>query len=128
MRLIAIAPLALLASSCADPGDHPTPEDALLLEAQEAVRAELKDPDSARFTDEITTTVLPSIGAVCFGSVNSKNSYGGYTGAQHYFYRRGQGAVLQEQGMDAWRSIHEACLAELKRSTDEALASVKRAG
>jgi hypothetical protein len=127
MKHVVAAPLALLVASCGDPGAHQTPEEALLLEAQEAVRAELKDPESARFTDEITTTVLPSIGAVCFGSVNSKNSFGGYTGAQHYFYRRGQGAVLQEQGMDAWRPIHEACLAELKRSAQPAdrQASVK---
>ena len=94
MRLIAIAPLALLASSCADPGDHPTPEEALLLEAQEAVRAELKDPDSAKFGKlDAAVIVLPAIGAVCFGTVNAKNAFGGYTGPQKFFYQRGRGAV-----------------------------------
>lgn len=125
MRLIALAPFALLAASCTDAGEPQTAEQALLLEAQDAVRAVLKDPDSAKFDDAITTTVMPSIGAVCFGSVNSKNGFGGYTGAQHYFYRRGGPAVLQEQGMAAWGPINDACIAELQRVAADPNQAVK---
>lgn len=115
MRRTVVAALALLAASCTDPGAPQTAEQALLIEAQQAVRAELKDPDSAKFEDGISTVVLPSIGAVCFGSVNSKNGFGGYTGAQHYFYRRGDAPVLQEHGLDAWKPINDACLDEMRR-------------
>lgn len=114
-----IAPLALLVASCGDPGAHQTPEEALMMEAQEAVRAELKDPESARFGETAATIVLPSIGAVCFGTVNAKNSFGGYAGEQKFFYRRGQGVILLERGGDGWQSVNDACLAELKRITRE---------
>ena len=43
---------------------------------KQAVRAELKDPDSAKFKDEIVVQTRACI------SVNAKNSYGGYTGAK----------------------------------------------
>ncbi|HHV68920.1 MAG TPA: DUF4124 domain-containing protein [Ochrobactrum intermedium] len=49
-------------------------------ELQAAVRASLKDPDSANFND------LQHVGdgrALC-GQVNAKNSYGGYTGFKRF--------------------------------------------
>lgn len=119
MKHVVTAPLALLVASCVDPGAHQTAEEALMVEAQEAVRAELKDPESARFGETAATIVLPSIGAVCFGTVNAKNSFGGYVGEQKFFYRRGQGAILLERGGAGWQSINDACLAELKRVARE---------
>lgn len=44
--------------------------------AEDKVRTHLKDPDSARF-DGVAAN--PKTGAIC-GSVNAKNSHGGYTG------------------------------------------------
>lgn len=46
---------------------------------QAAVRATLKDPDSARFERIIASRNATGRIAVC-GFVNAKNSYGGYTG------------------------------------------------
>ncbi len=48
--------------------------------ARAALKRSLKDPESARFRDE---AFYP--GAVC-GLINSKNSYGGYTGDKLYLY------------------------------------------
>lgn len=53
-----------------------------------AVRAELKDPDSAKFKDELVVRTRACI------SVNAKNSYGGYTGATI--------AHLRNLGVDNW--------------------------
>jgi hypothetical protein len=47
--------------------------------AQERVKDVLKDPESARFRSEF----VGRDGAVC-GFVNSKNSYGGYSGFERY--------------------------------------------
>ena len=44
------------------------------------VRAQLKDPDSAKFSE---VTFNRAKGAGC-GYVNAKNSMGGYTGASHF--------------------------------------------
>lgn len=55
---------------------------------KKAVRAELKDPDSAKFKDELVVRTRACI------SVNAKNSYGGYTGATI--------AHLQNLGSDNW--------------------------
>lgn len=51
-----------------------------LAAAHVAVKRILKDPESARFTDEFAK---PDV--VC-GLVNGKNSYGGYVGARRYVF------------------------------------------
>lgn len=48
-----------------------------------AVKAELKDPYSARFTDVHQNATLDSL--VC-GYVNSKNGFGAYTGRKPFTY------------------------------------------
>lgn len=52
-----------------------------ILNAQKAVSALLKDPSSAKFTNER----VGSNGVVC-GFINAKNSFGAYTGPQRYAY------------------------------------------
>jgi hypothetical protein len=51
--------------------------------AENAIRAKLKDPESARFSDMIRKTTANARGeptdVVC-GRVNAKNGFGGYTG------------------------------------------------
>ena len=54
--------------------------------AEEAVRASLKDGESARFSEVRIGRILDAttgVGAVC-GRVNAKNSFGGYGGAQRF--------------------------------------------
>jgi hypothetical protein len=53
------------------------------------VKAQLKDPASARFKGVKQT----SPGHWC-GWVNAKNSYGGYTGFQVFFWHDGKAALL----------------------------------
>lgn len=55
---------------------------------EKAVRAKLKDPDSAKFENAIVVQTRACI------SVNAKNSYGGYTGATI--------AHLEKLGSDHW--------------------------
>jgi hypothetical protein len=55
---------------------------------KKAIRAKLKDPDSAKFGNEIVVQTRACI------SVNAKNSYGGYTGATI--------AHLKNLGSDNW--------------------------
>jgi hypothetical protein len=55
---------------------------------KKAVRAKLKDPDSAKFKDEVVVQTRACI------SVNAKNSYGGFTGATI--------AHLKNLGLDNW--------------------------
>lgn len=56
----------------------PSPEAQQIAAAHEFVRASLKDPESAQFTDDVTGP-----GVVC-GKVNAKNSFGGYVGPRQY--------------------------------------------
>ena len=64
--------------------------DSLLIGlAQTSVKGQLKDPESAKFgqitllTPEQQSVKFKSIRVAC-GSVNAKNSYGGYTGALRF--------------------------------------------
>ncbi|WP_125834597.1 hypothetical protein [Pseudomonas sp. o96-267] len=63
---------------------------AILRIAQENVRKRLKDPESASFSD----LFIGQSGVPC-GSVNSKNSFGGYTGYQRFLASGGGLAVLE---------------------------------
>ncbi len=66
---------------------------AILRVAQENVRKRLKDPDSASFTG----LFIGKSGVPC-GEVNSKNSFGGYTGYQR-FVASGGGLAFLESDM-----------------------------
>jgi hypothetical protein len=79
--------------------------------ARSAVLANLKDPDSAKFGTTFTrkmvsgSTVLTLLGyavdqrtdLVC-GTVNSKNSFGGYVGMTVFAYRVGRKDVFIDEG------------------------------
>lgn len=60
--------------------------------AKEAVRQQLRDPESARFSG-VYVHRGPSGAAVC-GRVNAKNGFGGYTGDSDFFVI-GSAAVLE---------------------------------
>ena len=121
MRLISAAML-LLSSCSAEPSSGPdtlqvasnsqsrttaAPPDLraqLIGEARAAVLAELPDPESARFSNEVG--VLVEDGIVC-GYVNAKNASGGYAGNTHFLYNRGSGVALP--GEEAYIGSRESC-------------------
>lgn len=52
--------------------------------AEGYIRAQMRDPDSAKFTD---VEIIRSVGtpyAIC-GSVNAKNAFGAYAGARRFY-------------------------------------------
>jgi hypothetical protein len=74
--------------------------------AHEQVKYVLKDPESARFRSEF----IGKDGAVC-GFVNSKNSYGGYSGFQRYIATQDQ-VVIDSDEREAWKMDsrwHDLC-------------------
>lgn len=81
---------------------------ALKTDAQQAVRAMLKDPESANFKD-VRISAGFDFKVVC-GQVNSKNGFGAYTGYQ-YFVSGGTSKTtyLQEQVRDFKTLWNEFC-------------------
>lgn len=67
--------------------------------AQRAIRAQLKDPESARFSDVFVHQTKDSLTAVC-GSVNARNGFGGYDGDKAFFVI-GSIALIQPPSGDA---------------------------
>jgi hypothetical protein len=55
--------------------------------AQQAVRRQMKDPESTRFDKGSQLYKLGNGDIAVCGSVNAKNSYGGYTGYGPYYVR-----------------------------------------
>lgn len=78
-----------------------------IVAAQRAVRASLKDPDSAQFKD-VYANYTEEFQVVACGQVNSKNSLGGYTGFKR-FVSNGKSAIIEgrDNVADAWAG---ACL------------------
>jgi hypothetical protein len=62
-------------------------------DAQRAVRAELKDPDSAKFRGIKLRKGDDGEPYGYCGWVNYKNSYGGYTGENYFIYNFKKGKV-----------------------------------
>ena len=73
--------------------------------SESAVRAKLKDPGSAQFKNQRVSAK----GAAC-GEVNSKNSFGGYTGYTRYIFA-GKDLTIFESDMapgefdTSWRQV-----------------------
>lgn len=91
--------------SAMNPGVVPERKSALD-EAQLAIKRQLKDPDSAQFRD--ATPFFKTLYNFGFGAVgnyeplwalcvevNSKNSYGGYTGFQNWLVKFRDGRIVQ---------------------------------
>lgn len=56
-------------------------ESVWLLQGQDSIKARLKDPNSAKFRN---TFFADNVAPVACGEVNSKNSFGGYTGYKRF--------------------------------------------
>ena len=78
-------------------------DSAATRDAKEAVKTSLRDPYSAQFSnvEEIKKT-----GVVC-GEVNSKNSFGAFTGAKTFVYD--QGRLIIEDDALGFSTILEKC-------------------
>lgn len=74
--------------------------------AKRALRAELKDPESAQFKD-VYANYTEEYDVVACGRVNAKNGFGGYTGFKR-FVSSGKSVILEGRDniAQAWR---EAC-------------------
>lgn len=100
MRVVMLLSLAAIGTSALAQADA-KPEMTI---AEPAVRATLKDPDSAKFSwpyDFTYTSFRPSafgkqrwVWVVC-GTVNAKNSYGGYVGAAAVLVMAENGVVTK---------------------------------
>ncbi|PPU78228.1 hypothetical protein XcuCFBP2542_03115 [Xanthomonas cucurbitae] len=79
----------------------------MIVAAERAVRAELKDPDAAQFK-EVRANYTEEFGVVVCGRVNGKNELGGYTGFRR-FVSGGKSVILEGRDniADAWA---RACL------------------
>ncbi len=63
-----------------------------IAEARKSVVIHFKDPDSAKFRNEVIyhNSEIQNGGIGVCGEVNSKNSYGAYTGFERYYYSFGE--------------------------------------
>lgn len=78
-----------------------------IVSAQKAVRRMMKDPDAVQFKD-VYANYTEQYGVAACGLVNSKNSYGAYTGFKR-FVSSGKSVILE--GRDNIKSAWEnACL------------------
>ena len=66
----------------------------LIEKAKNAVKHELKDPDSAQFRN---VHIKRGFEGVVQGEVNAKNSYGGYIGFDKFYYDKKTGEVDYEK-------------------------------
>lgn len=80
----------------------------LVAGAQSAVKARLKDPDSAEFGQ----TVYREPGIVC-GYVNAKNSFGGYTGEKGFIVDiEGKSLMIQGEADGFTKAWNSRCAAK----------------
>jgi hypothetical protein len=114
MQIRAIYPaLALLfASACGSmgaQGDEVDPKQAEFEQkVQHAVRAILRDPASAQFSD---VKAYPEANAAC-GKVNAKNAFGGYAGEESFAYSLGD-AATESSDASLWMKLSNACQAAM---------------
>lgn len=82
-------------------------ENSTILQAKKAVKNTLKDPISAEFGN-IFFNETDEVGAVACGTVNSKNSFGAYSGFQP-FISNGKTVFLQEKDSNFSSVWQAAC-------------------
>lgn len=70
---------------------------------QKILLKKLKDPDSAKFSDEFVSYKMG--GPVVCGKVNSKNSFGGFTGPKHYIGGGDTVGVFTEEEVDGFADL-----------------------
>lgn len=108
IKSIALPVLAILSlAGCGSPTSNASgkaerdPEDYkswLIARTEVGVKARLRDPDTAEFSD-VHTTTYQGAEVVC-GHVNAKNGFGGMTGRQK-FVGTGDTVFVEEDGASA---------------------------
>lgn len=88
MRIAHLALLATVALAAEPVLAEKVDAIAEMQRAKEAVSAQLKDPESARFKDVVFRSLKNGF-AVC-GQVNAKNSFGGYVGFRAFYVSDGK--------------------------------------
>lgn len=125
-----IAPFALLIAlfvgGCsaldADGGSEAAEKQAAFEQRVEAtVRAILRDPDSAKFSE---VKAYPDAGVAC-GKVNAKNAFGGFVGDDNFAYADGR-AALASSNPDTWGVYSNACGVAMKGDALHRLQDAKR--
>ncbi len=98
MRAFLIAAIALTGCSGPSPEiEKDSNDSAMIMAAQEMVRATLKDPASAEFRNDRIGQFQGK--SVACGEVNANNSFGGKTGFKRYVAAN-ELAVITEEGME----------------------------
>lgn len=98
MRAVIIMAIALAGCSGPSPEIQQESKDrAMVMAAQDMVRATLKDPESAQFRNGRIRKFQGK--DVACGEVNANNSFGGKTGFKRYV-AASEDAVVTEEGME----------------------------
>lgn len=105
-----IGTLALTAqvSVAAKDSDDLWKQAVLQTDAEYAVRAMLRDPDSATFGD-IDTFRTPSGAYIACGRVNAKNGFGGYGGFKRFVSRGTPGTTVVEGNVSDFQKAWSLC-------------------
>lgn len=81
-------------------------------DAKEAVRRLMKDPDSAQFRDVSRCSKPDAI----WGEVNSKNSYGAYSGFERFIFADGEAVVwgdnMSSYDLERWQRAARKCYSD----------------
>lgn len=100
-----------------------SPANTLKRKAEEAVRHDLRDPDSAQFRYDTVEMVYPDTGIVC-GEVNSRNAFGAYAGFERFAYSTRLGVGMESQDSGPFDEIFQQCLGEMGAETRRIRASL----
>lgn len=83
-------------------------------EIEEKVRSSLKDPDSAKFSERKIHHAGKN-GAITCGTVNAKNSFGGYSGAMAYMHFQGDIVVASNEAQSL--TVTMCCMHVIEAAT-----------
>jgi hypothetical protein len=121
-RLItALASISIAMASSASWAETPTDHAANVvaaaqIAAEQAVKEQLRDPNSANFDIRDLRFKIVSTGMLVCGTVNAKNGFGGYTGKQNWIVLADwasdgsvQGRAMIEGTPDFWPSWRKVC-------------------
>lgn len=81
-------------------------DDAMIRDAEKAMTAKLRDPDSAQYRNMAVRRTSSGQLHVC-GEVNAKNGYGGYAGFERFIYLSTGSLVTRDIGQafeQAWQN------------------------
>lgn len=114
-KLGGLALAALFVTSCERP--DPRPE-----QIREWVRAALKDPESARFGEELLLSGS-GMNMIACGTVNAKNSFGGYIGETNFMVYDGKLFLASDRDTDLATVL---CCTALYAATREGLKQISQ--